>query len=273
MFKLEFDATNLPLAAAIGGALLAYANGETLGQLSVTSNAVELPAAKVETVVTNNIEVVGQLSDTVVTATEKVALVEEVVKTSAETATEQVGSTATNNSATVGASTSPSEGNDPNKLDEKGVGFNKTYCGNAAIPFNQSGKKKGQWKKRQGVTPEAYDAWYAASLAAVVPANTNSTVVASAEINTDAAFTPQNGLQTNANTTVNNAPQGLTFADAGEFLKWLSENQAADRITTADIDAAYAQTQTGQADLFNPAASVNAIANLYNFLGPIAGGQ
>ena len=262
MFKIEFDAANLPLAAAIGAALTAYGNGEAVTQLAVTTNTT------VEKTTTHAV------ADVSVTETEKVALtvVEEAVKTEkpAETVTEQDTSTATQNSGNVGASASPSsgapDGNATDNLDEKGVGFNPAFCSKAAVPFNQTGKKKGQWKRRQGVAEAAYDAWHAASLAAVVPGAVTSAETTTEDVNTAAAFTPAGQ---------NTAPVtgGLTFTDAGAFMSWLSEQQAANLLTSIDIDGAYPATQSEMADLFNPATSKVTVEKLYAYLAPISAGQ
>ena len=283
MIEIKFPANNKPLAAAIGAALSAYANDEVLGQLSVTSNA----PISIEKTTTHTV------ADASVTETEKVLLSSgsDEVKTveSVETVTEQASSTETHSSEGAGASNLSSnkapDGNATDNLDEKKVGFNPAFCSKAAIPFNQSGKKKGQWKRRQGVPEESYDAWYEASLAAVgsPPAGSDSVT----DINTAGAFTPedkpldtsgafqgqQNGLQTEVTNTTSTAQGGKTFADAGEFMQWLSEQQAGKLLTTGDIDSAYASTQTGMGDLFNPATAQDAIGKLYNFLAPIAAGQ
>jgi hypothetical protein len=267
-----------PLAVAIGEALVKY--GGTGVNIS-TSNAV--------------------------TVEESEAITEAVKTSLAETATEQDSSTVTQNSEVATASSQSSNvvnlesaagnitdttqssaqsqeqsaaqqdvgaardalGNDVTELDEKGVGKNAQFCGNAAKPFYGSGKMQGQWKKRQGVDQPVYDEWYTASLALVTPLQVDT---AEQQIDTSAAF--QNGEQVPDGQ--NHQPQGaggLTFADAGAFMQWLSEQQAAELITAGDIDSAYQATGNSMGDLFDPSKAANAIAQVYNFLSNIAEGQ
>ena len=293
--EIKIPSDNKPLAAAIGAALSAYANGETLGHPCVTSNEP--------------------------TVERKIGKAPTVEKPLAETVTEQASSTETLNSAAVGASTTSSEkkqqvdaasagtsttqqdatlqtagsanaalaGNATDNLDEKGVGFNAAYCSQAKVPFNQTGKKKGQWKRRQGVAEEAYDAWHAASVlaapASIIGEERIDETADVTDINTAGAFTNgeqqintagafQNGEQINNGQNHQPQEQGAkTFADAGEFMQWLSEQQAANLITSGDIDSAYAATSSSMGDLFDPSKAADAVVAVYNFLAPIAAGQ
>jgi hypothetical protein len=236
MFKLEFPAENKTLAAAIGRALLEYGTGE------VTAGAIITHTIKKE---------VGD-----------VALTETVT-------TEPVKTTATQDpvesTAILGAGSAPAaqgtDNTDRNNLDEKGVGKNPDFCSNAQIPFFQSGKKKGQWKKKQGVDEADYDAWYGAELANANPAN--QTAASGTPVDTGAAF---------GNRSAAANASGETFANAGEFMAWVAEQQAADRLTQADIDNAYQVTQVQVHDLFNPDLFDNAVSAVYQFLRPISEG-
>ncbi len=145
----------------------------------------------------------------------------------------------------------------PAATDDKGVGRNPDFCSNAKIPFNQTGKKKGQWKKKQGVDETAYDEWYAGELANVSTTN-------DAPVDTGVAF---------GNTDQAANAEDVTFANAGEFMAWVSEQQTADRLTQADIDSAYQVTSTKVHDLFNPELFNTAVGALYQFLKPIAAGR
>lgn len=112
---------------------------------------------------------------------------------------------------------------EPPEVDEKGVPFNAEFCGKAAIPFYGSGKKKGQWKKRQGIDEGAYNEWYAKALtpAEAEAKEEDSTIAASLFATTVGAD--------------ENAPQ-----NAGELMKWVSEQQVAGNITQQQVTDAYA---------------------------------
>ena len=178
----------------------------------------------------------------------------------------------------TGGATQPA-GNDVNNLDEKGVGKNTDFCGNAAKPFNASGKKKGQWKKRQGVAEADYDKWYEESLA-MVSAGPSTELQADAgdnvtQIDTSNAFANQQ-QQNLHNDSQQQAPAGagnLTFKDGGEFMQWLSEQQAAELITPGDIDVAYQTTSVGMGDLFDPAKATQAVIDVYGFLSALIAKQ
>ncbi len=289
--KIEIPSDNKPLAVAIGAALVAFANNEALGALTVTSDTIVTAEEKSALTPKPSALTVMEQASSTVTQTSEAATVSnqssEVKTTTGESAgqsqeqsTVEQGVDAAQDATVVNNVVVGSEitaANDPNKLDEKGVGFNTQFCGNAAKPFYGSGKTKGQWKRRQGVDQADYDAWYAASLAATSGQDQQIDTTSAfqsdnvQQINTASAF---NGEQVNDGQ--NHQPQqqgGLTFADAGAFMQWLSEQQAAELITAADIDSAYTATQSSMDDLFDPAKSANAIAAVYNFLANIAQGQ
>lgn len=244
MFKLEFDAANKPLAAAIGAALTAYGTGA------------EFTAELTSTVVTET-TTVGDATHEVKTETTEPA---GNVQDTARTATEQSTTTQTATSAAADGSAAASA--DPANLDEKGVAFNPDLCGKAAKPFYGSGKTKGQWKKRQGVDQTEYDAWYAAELAKVDGGNTSP--AQETPVDTGAAFggNPQTA-----------APERKTFTDAGQFMGWIAEQQTAGLLTQHDIDSAYQMTNVAVQNLFNPAEAEGAIAQVYDFLANIVEGQ
>ena len=54
--------------------------------------------------------------------------------------------------------TTPPAGNDATRVDLHGVPYNATFCSSAEQPYYASGKRKGQWKKRQKVDEGEYDA-------------------------------------------------------------------------------------------------------------------
>lgn len=136
------------------------------------------------------------------------------------------------------------------RLDQNGVAFDPAYCGEATEPFYASGKRAGQWKKKRGVSEGDYDAWYAGAAAAEPDA---------AELNTAAAFS-----NAPAEPSAPSVPQ-----DTGQFMGWVSEQQAAGNLTQDRIAAAYQMAGVQVADLFPPAdpADVQArIAQIYGIL-------
>ena len=281
------------LAAAIGAALVAYSknvtveNGDIEAALAIEPLATEAPKS-VETATAQESSTTRQSSESATASSQSSNTVK---SNSAEAATDSTSSTveqtqtqeqsnAGQGEDDVGDATVANDAiingtrissNDANKLDEKGVGFNEAFCGKAAKPFYSSGVTKGQWKRRQGVDQADYDAWYSESLAAVQQPDTGGTNVQS--IDTAAAF-QQNGEVINDGQ--NHQPQGagnLTFDDAGAFMQWLSEQQAAELITAGDIDSAYQSTGNSMGDLFDPSKAADAIAQVYNFLSNITQGQ
>jgi hypothetical protein len=110
------------------------------------------------------------------------------------------------------------------RLDEKGVPFNKERCSNAAKPFYATGSTKGQWKRLPGSDQGMYDAWYAEALDQV-PTATMETEAP--EIDVAAAFTPAAPEQAKGPT------------NGGEFFAWVASMQSAGHLTQDDINAAY----------------------------------
>lgn len=305
--KIEIPAANTALAAAIGAALVAYGNGEAVSHLTVTTNTttktVGDASIKEEVKVATTADVVKAITketgaDNVVKLDSAKSHIDSTSST-AETLNQEQSSAGPDVGAAGNATAASGQpaGNDLNKLDEKGVGFNTEFCGNAAKPFYGPGKTKGQWKKRQGVDAGTYDAWYAESLAAIGSGsgsaeqgqkqqidttnafNADGGQDQQPEINTGAAFAQQQSSHVNGQVANNGQSQqqevagAITFPDAGAYMKWQSEQQAAGNLTHGDVDSAYAATQVGIQDLFNPATAANAVAQMYNFLAPIAGGQ
>lgn len=173
---------------------------------------------------------------------------------------EEDGGTSTGAAAATGSA----------KLDTKGVPFDANFCANAADPFYGSGQRAGQWKKRKGVADEAYDAWYEERLQDLAPAGT-VTVNTGDEggqplANTAGAFGAAGN--TAAATTGAKAP-----TNAGEFMAWVSEKQAAQRLTQPNIAAAYQFAGLQIADLFGADAAVVArnVSSLYSILSQTAG--
>lgn len=126
------------------------------------------------------------------------------------------------------------------RVDAKNVNFNADFCGEAQVPFYASGKNKNQWKKRKGVTEDEYNAWYANALTFV------STSVSTQEdepVNTAGAF---------GNQSPNIIPTEPPPKDCGEFMGWVSKQQAAEILNQHDITDAYAKLGLQVTDLFPP---------------------
>ena len=144
---------------------------------------------------------------------------------------------------------------DPANTDTKGVPFNAEFCGKAAKPYYASGKRSGQWKKRQGVDELVYDNWYAAELAKVTTSDTSQGEQPS--VNTGAAFGGQQQQQQGGDVNAGEvAPH-----DAGTLMAWVSEMQAAGRITQEQVNTAYQQAGVTMTDVFpGPNKTVETIA-------------
>lgn len=133
-------------------------------------------------------------------------------------------------------------GQSATKVDEKGVAFNPEFCSKAAVPFYGAGKKKGQWKRRQGVDEDAYDEWYAGELF-------SDQMTAHEEDEPDLAAEAFGGQQ-------HPAPDENVPQDAGQLMKWVSEQQAAGNITQQQVTDAYTALQLPFDAVMNPAYPV-----------------
>ena len=174
MFKLEFDAANRPLAAAIGKALLEYGSGVA------TSVATATPPVTVGTE--------QEQFDTEVTSG--------VADADTETHTQDPASASS----------------DDERVDDNGVRFNVAYCGEAQIPFYSSGKNKGQWKKKKGVDQADYDTWYAQMLTTVETGSGGGDTEADPEqVDTSAAFGGEPQTQQTAELTFSDAGQFMAW--------------------------------------------------------------
>lgn len=249
MFKIEFDPSNTALAAAIGRALTEYAAGgaEQKECTPYERTDMELKTAGVQV---NALKTAGTAAvqdgekvktDAASSATEPASTIDHSAEETAAGAAAQAGSDASNAHAGAGS------------VDEKGVTKDDDYCATAKVPFYGTGKRKGQWKKRQGVDEDEYDEWYASELAKVVKTETPQEET---KVDTAAAF----GKKQEPTNTAAGAPQ-----NGGDFMTWISEQQNAGNITQADLDAAYYATGVQVGDLFG-AAGGEAVAKMYNEL-------
>lgn len=163
-----------------------------------------------------------------------------------------------------GAGSASAGGVSDGPLDENKVPFNDQFCGKATVPFYGSGKKKGQWKKRQGVDEAAYDNWYAAALKAVKAAapTKTSAAEASSDSNLAAAAFGARGNQHQQQATGGHIPQ-----DAGQLMKWVSEQQAAGNINQQQVTDAYRALNLPFDAIMNPAYPIaQNCAAIYNHL-------
>ena len=119
-------------------------------------------------------------------------------------------------------------------LDDNKVPFNSDFCGKAAIPFYASGKKSGQWKRRQGVDEAVYDKWYGEELLKTPAETPEGSVAGEGKLDTAAAFGA--GGETPATETTDPADP----TSAGELMVWFSEMQSAERLSHEDLAGAYA---------------------------------
>lgn len=229
MFKIEFPAERTDIALAIGQALVAIGKGEAL----VNSPATTTAPKSADTATASAGETVKTTAADTATDQDNQAAND---SPPAHGATDQAGSADTNAPAGAGPK------------DEKGVTKHDKYCASAKDPFYGSGKKKGQWKKCQGVDEAEYDAWYAEQLAAI-----ETEPAPEAEFDTSNAF---GGAQTNN-------PDSDMPQDGGAFATWVSEHQAAGNITPADVDAAWEATGSHMGLLFTGSLIKENIAAMY----------
>jgi len=145
-------------------------------------------------------------------------------------------------------------------LDLKGVAFDPEYCGTAKDPFYGAGARQGQWKKRRGLSDDAYDEWYAAELG---KPGAGDAEAAQEPINTAGAF--------GAPASPSPAPAAPT--ETGEFMGWVSEKQAAGVLTQDQINQAWAAAGVDMGDLFGKPPEVIAanIKKVYDILVVQAG--
>ena len=159
------------------------------------------------------------------------------------------------------AATEEQAADDDVQVDEKGVTFNREFCSKAAIPFYGSGKKKGQWKKRQGVDEDAYDEWYAEALLAANIVEEEPEDTAQTETTSDGNIAASMFAASNTQT------DEATPQDAGQLMKWVSEQQAAGNITQQQVTDAYTALQLPFDAVMNPACPVaDNCAAIYNHL-------
>lgn len=243
MLKIEFDASNLSLAAAIGAALTQYGAGESQ----------QIPAKiKTETTPGSNPpekSLIEKVHDVVEKTGESKITVSDA--DTGETLAEETVNTAAAFEETAPANDGP--------VDEHGTPHNEKYCVSTKSqkPFYASGANKGQWKKKPGVDENAYNEWYAATM----PLDGDEPKE-SAPVNTAQAF----GGKTEQTAP---AASGDAPKDAGELMEYISERQAAGTLDQKLVTAAYGEVGVQVNDLFG-AGEAEAVAKLYAHLKTVS---
>lgn len=247
MFKLEFPAENKPLAAAIGRALLTYGAG----------TAVSTALDTFEDLIAKDIDGLDLNPDADNGPDGEVA--EPCAECGAVAA---AGHDNHYDGCSLDDTAEPPAAD--TRLDHNQVPFNDEFCGESEKPFYASGKRAGQWKKKRNVDDAAYDAWYAETLTGcnTEPESTDST---------DTGIDTANAFGANGKT---DDPAGATVPqDCGQFMAWVSELQAAGRLTQVQVAAAYTNCGIDMMDIFppaEPAAVAARVAQLHTFLSATA---
>lgn len=260
MIKIEFPADRKDIALAIGKALTEIGQGAVV------------PAAAVDSVEVGN-DAHTETSAASVTETQTAAAAGATSESTSQTSSDAAdtgGATDPNADSTSQAATQEQKAagahaaGDGVQVDEKGVPFNGEFCGKAAVPFYGSGKKKGQWKKRQGVDEDAYDEWYAEALLGANIVEEEPEDTAQTETTSDGNIAASMFAASDAQ----NAAAGEDVPqDAGQLMKWVSEQQAAGNITQQQVTDAYTALQLPFDAVMNPAYPVaDNCAAIYNHL-------
>ncbi|ULG00624.1 hypothetical protein vBAmaSR9Y1_48 [Alteromonas phage vB_AmaS-R9Y1] len=247
MLKIEFDASNLSLAAALGAALSQYGAGES-AQLPAkikteTTPGSTPPEKSLIEKVHDVIEKTGESNVTVSDADTGETLAEETVDTAA---------------AFGGTNEKAAPANDA-PVDEHGTPHNEKFCVSTKSqkPFYASGANKGQWKKKPGVDENAYNEWYAATM----PLDGDEPKE-SAPVNTAQAFGGK--TEQTAPAAGGDVPQ-----NAGDLMEYISERQAAGTLDQKIVTAAYGEVGVEINDLFGP-NEAEAVAKLYAHLQTVS---
>lgn len=249
--KIEFPAYRKDIALAIGQALTAIGQGKALINSPAPTTAAEVPAGaapRPSSTACDDQHIADPAPEDIAADLEAQEIPND--STAAQCATQE---------QKAAGARAASEGG---KVDEKGVAFNGEFCSKAAIPFYGSGKKKGQWKKRQGVDEGAYDDWYADELF-------SGKIEGSGQEQANETTSDSN-VAANAfgnNTAANTQTDEATPQDAGQLMKWVSEQQAAGNITQQQVTDAYTALQLPFDAVMNPAYPVaDNCASIYNHL-------
>ena len=283
MFKIEFDAENKPLAAAIGKALTEYAGG-----VEVHPNA----DGSHRTVITQSVdELAGgstSISGGVVTITGSATnLVGPNTSTPAQNSTISTGDESTSQNEPSGdyafeqhwlsASGLDYLGYDIDPelgvpVDAKGFPLIDTYgvphdadmCARASSPFYASGANKGKWKTKVGVTKDKYSAWYEEQLEQMGEQDTDESTGGHTGANAADAFGADNQNAAGPGDTKN------PTANIGDLMAWIGEQQAGGNLGQQQIQTVYQQCNTDIASLAQP-GNQQARDTVYSVLAGMVG--
>lgn len=234
MIKIEFPANRADIALALGAALTTIGGGAVCRAVGMAPELAAGYGGQTEG---------GHLADDYTDRPE-----------TAETVTGPATST---EPAPVATAVQDAE------VDTKGVAKDPAFCANAKDPFYATGKRAGQWKKRQGVADDAYDIWYEDQLEAVSGGLRDDAAAdeeAAPPVDAAAAFAPS---------TQQAAPVDPDVPkDCGTFMGWVAKMQASGAVSQEQVGAAYSTAGLEVADLFGPDAAAVAqnVATLYGIL-------
>ncbi|AAQ96574.1 hypothetical protein [Vibrio phage VP16C] len=282
MLKIEFDAANKPLAAAIGQALLNYADAKLdPASAAIVSQVKANHSDPKES--TDNVSAPG--SDT-------------PSESNSKTFTETPSETQTGESTTTAQS---AESDDANyvfdqhwksasgldyqghpvhpeygvPVDDKGyplidiygVKHDPDWCQKAAKPFYASGKDKGKWKAKVGTDKDAFAEWHYAQLSELGKQSTDGAAGGPTdEPQADAA----SAFGSQAQQPANNGGAARPTANIGDLMGWIGEKQAAQVLTTDQINKAYTDCGTDIASLAAPDNTAGREA-VFGYLSGICG--
>lgn len=150
-------------------------------------------------------------------------------------------------------------------VDNKGVPKDLTYCANAKDPFYTSGRREGQWKRRQGVAEADYDKWYAGQLAKVsqVDGGNASPSLFDGEEEQYSADDLAAAFGASGSTAT------VLPRDVNEFMAWVSTQTTEGTITKEQVNNAFNELQipyTALSSQSNPQDVAHNIKRLVEYL-------
>ena len=148
----------------------------------------------------------------------------------------------------------------PTPTDEHGVEFDPGFCAKSVKdPFYASGKNQGKWKRKRGLAIETYDNWYTGQ---IDPGGTSDKALP--ELTTTVPVDTAAAFEASPAAVATDLP-----TEPGAFMLWCSEQTAAQKFTTEQVTAAYAQCGITVADMFGGDQAVTSghVANLLKALG------
>jgi hypothetical protein len=139
------------------------------------------------------------------------------------------------------------------RVDEKLVVFDAKYCGEAAVPFYASGKRKGQWKKRKSVEEVDYDEWYALEQESDEPVQQKTDEPAPDHDKAANAFKKSPVVDAKA-------PENF-----GELMAWFSTQQTAGNYEAHHLEQAFKTLKLSTLDLVQDTTGEK-VAQVYEYL-------